>query len=448
MRKEIDMTNGRLLPAMLSFAIPVILSSVLQTLYNAADSLIVGRYDSANALGAVGSVGPIVNMLVNLFMGLAIGTNVTVARYFGAGDMRRVKRTSDTAVITALVSGVIIGILGFFVAAPVARLVKIDAEIIDMSIVYMQILFLGMPFTALYNFIAATLRGMGDTRNPMISLVSSGAINVVLNIIFVKYFRMGVSGVALATVISQGVGFVMILYMLKKSKIGFSVKNIEFDKKIMKFMTAIGIPSSIQAITFSLSNTIMISAINSFGAAAAAGHAVESQVEGILYVAINAITQTVTTFTSQNIGAGKLDRVGKVLSIGIMIALTEAIGLSLIAYGFKDFFNELFAPGDLEAARYALVKYQYIVIPYFTICFMEVPSGVLRGMGATVTSMLMSILGVCGIRLVWLLVLFPLNRTPEFLFVSYPVSWTATGAMYLLAYVIVKRRLVKAHSLS
>ena len=211
MRKEIDMTNGRLLPAMLSFAIPVILSSVLQTLYNAADSLIVGRYDSANALGAVGSVGPIVNMLVNLFMGLAIGTNVTVARYFGAGDMRRVKRTSDTAVITALVSGVIIGILGFFVAAPVARIVKIDPEIIDMSIIYMQILFLGMPFTALYNFISATLRGMGDTRNPMISLVASGALNVVLNIIFVKYFRMGVSGVALATVISQGVGFVMIL---------------------------------------------------------------------------------------------------------------------------------------------------------------------------------------------------------------------------------------------
>ncbi len=440
------MVNGKLLPEMLRFAIPIILSSVLQTLYNAADSLIVGRYESSYALGAVGSVGPIVNTLVNLFMGLAIGTNVTAARHFGAGDKLRVKRTSDTAVITALVSGIVIGIIGFFAAGPIADIVEIDAEIIDMSVLYMQILFLGMPFTAIYNFIAATLRGTGDTKNPMISLVISGAINVILNIVFVKYFSMGVAGVALATVISQGIAAIMIFCMLKKSDIGFSIKDIQFDKRILRFMAGIGIPSSIQGITFSVSNTIMISSVNSFGAAAAAGHAVESQIEGILYVAINALTQTVTTFTSQNVGANKTKRITPILVWGMILAITEAVILSIAAYATKDFFIELFAPGDVAAARFAIVKYQYVVIPYFTLAFLEIPSGILRGMGLTVTSMLMSIVGVCGFRIIWLLCLFPLNRTPEFLYISYPLSWLVTGAMYMVAYLYAKRRMTFNHS--
>lgn len=448
MKKDIDMINGNLLSPMLRFAMPIILSSILQTLYNAADSLIVGRYESSYALGAVGSVGSIVNMLVNIFMGLAIGANVTVARYFGAGDKKSVKATSDTAVVTAIISGIIIGIIGFFVADPVARLVKIDPEIIDMSIIYMKIFFLGMPFSALYNFIAATLRGIGDTKNPMIALVVSGMVNVVFNIIFVKYFGMGVAGVALATVISQALSFVMIFVMLKKSEIGFSIKNIKFDKRILKFMAGIGIPSSIQSITFSFSNTIMISAVNSFGAAAAAGHSVVLQIEGILYVAINALTQTVTTFTSQNIGAGKQNRISKIMVLGLIISTVEGIALSMLAYFSKDYFIELFAPGDIEAARFAIVKYKYIVIPYFTIALLEIPSGILRGMGATVTSMLMSILGVCGFRLIWLLILFPLNRTPEFLYLSYPFSWIVTGCMYMIAYAVIKKRAMKNYSLS
>lgn len=441
MKKKIDMVNGKLLPEMLRFAIPIILSSILQTLYNAADSLIVGRYESSYALGAVGSVASIVHILINIFMGLSIGANVIVARYFGAGDKARVKSTSDTAVITAIVSGIIIGILGYFLAEPAARIVKIDEQIIDMSILYMKIFFLGMPFSALYNFIAATLRGIGDTKNPMTSLIISGAVNVVFNIIFVKFFHMGVAGVAWATVISQALAFIMIFVMLKKSEIGFSFKNIKFDNRILKQMSAIGVPSCIQSTTFSLSNTIMISAVNSFGAAAAAGHSVVLQIENILYVAINALTQTVTTFTSQNIGAGKEYRINKIMGLGLLIAIVEGIVLSIVAYMSKDFFIELFAPGDLEAARFALIKYQCIVLPYFVIAFLEIPSGVLRGMGATVTSMIMSILGVCGIRLVWLLILFPIIRTPEFLYISYPVSWVATGFMYMIAYAVLKRKM-------
>lgn len=447
MKKRIDMINGKLLPEMLKFAIPIILSGILQTLYNAADSLIVGRYESSYALGAVGSVSSIVNMLVNIFMGLAVGTNVMVARYFGQGDRRRVKKASDTAVVTAVVSGIIIGLVGFFLADPVARLVKIDPEIIDMSIIYMKVFFLGMPFSALYNFIAATLRGIGDTKSPMLALIISGAVNVIFNIIFVKYLKMGVAGVALATVISQAVSFVIIFAMLKKCEIGFSGKNIEFDKRILKSMAAVGIPSSIQSITFSVSNTIMISAVNSFGAAAAAGHSVVIQVENLLYVAVNALTQTVTTFVSQNIGARKLKRLNPILVCGTLIAIVETAIFSTAAYMTKDIFIELFAPGDLGAARFALIKYQYIVLPYLAIAFLEIPSGMLRGMGATITSMLTSIIGVCGFRFVWLLVLFPLNRTPEFLYVSYPISWLFTGGMYLIAYIAIKKRMNQSHSL-
>ncbi|MBO5060448.1 MAG: MATE family efflux transporter [Clostridia bacterium] len=441
MKNKVDMINGRLFPQMMKFAVPLILSSILQTLYNAADSLIVGRYGSSNALGAVGSVGPIVNTLVNLFMGLAIGTNVAVARYRGEGNGKMVKKTSDTAVIIALVSGIVVGILGFFIARPVAYLVKIDAEIIEMSILYMQIYFLGMPFIALYNFISATMRGIGDTKNPMISLVISGAINVVLNIIFVKYFFMGVAGVALATVISQIVGFLIILHMLRKSDVGFSIKGISFDKKIFKFTARIGIPAGIQGITFSISNTIMISSINSFGAAAAAGHSVESQVENILYVAINSIAQTVTTFTSQNIGARKIRRITPIMLCGFAIAITEGVLLSSIAYLFKDAIIAMFAPGDAAVASFAVVKFKYVVLPYFVISMIEIPSGTLRGMGATVVSMLMSLLGVCGFRLLWLLVLFPMNRTPEFLFTAYPASWFVTGCMYIIAYIILRKRM-------
>ncbi len=441
MKNKIDMVNGRLFPQMVSFALPLVLSSIMQTLYNAADSLIVGRYGSSNALGAVGSVGPIVNTLVNLFMGLAIGTNVTVARYRGEENGKMVRKTSDTAVITALISGIILGIIGVLISRPVAYAVKIDSEIVEMSILYMQIYFTGMPFLALYNFIAATMRGVGDTKNPMISLIASGAVNVVLNIIFVKYFFMGVAGVALATVTSQIIGFIMILFMLKKSEVGFSVRKIEFDKKILGITAKIGIPAGIQGITFNLSNIIMVSAINSFGAAAAAGHAAESQVENILYAAANSVSQTVTTFTSQNMGAGKYKRINSIMLCGFVLVIAADLVLSGTAYFFKDTIIEMFAPGDIEVARFAIVKFKYVVLPYAIIAIMEIPSGTLRGMGETMISMIMSIIGVCGFRFLWLLVLFPIYRTPEFLFTAYPASWAVTGIIYLCTYAYLRGRM-------
>ncbi len=440
MKKELKITGNRLFSQMIIFAIPVILSGVLQTLYNAADSLIVGRFDSANALGAVGSVTSVIHIFVNLFIGLTIGTNVIVARHFGGENMKMVKKASDTAIVTGLFSGIIVGAIGYFAAPDVARIMKIDPEIIDMSILYMKVYFLGMPFMALYNFIAAALRGIGDTKSPMISLIISGLVNVVLNYVFVRYLHMGVAGVAWATVISQIVSLIMILYMLKKSPVGFSAKSICFDKKAFINTVQIGLPASIQSITFSLSNTLLSSAINSFGAAAAAGSAIEGQIDGIIYVAVNSLTQTVTTFTSQSIGAGKNERIGRILAYGLAISMTIGAVLSYIAYNFMGSIIDLFAPGDAEVAKFAIVKFKYVIIPYFLVGFMEMPAGTLRGMSRTFISMIMSILGVCGVRILWLFLVFPFMRTPEVLFLCYPVSWFVTGVTYFIAYAIIKKQ--------
>ncbi len=446
MKKEIDMINGRLFPQMMRFAIPIVLSGVLQTLYNAADSLIVGRYESSNALGAVGSVGPIVNVVLNLFMGFAIGTNVLSARYWGAGDKELVKKTSDTGLILAFFSGIIACLLGTGFAGTVAGWMKIDPEIINMSVLYMRIYFLGLPFTAIYNFAASTLRGIGNTKGPMICLIVSGLINVIFNFILVKYFHMGVSGVAIATVISQIVAMCMVIVMLKKSAVGFSVKALSFDKSIFKRTVKIGIPAGIQGMIFNVSNMINISAVNSFGAAAAAANTVAGQVEGIIYVAMNSITQTVTTFTSQNIGAKKIERINPIMMWGFVISVVGGLMLSLGSYAAKDIIIDIFAPGEAEVAQYAVIKFNIVILTYACIALMEIPAGMLRGMDKTFVAMVMTILGICVFRVMWQLFVFPMHRTLSFLYVSYPISWMGTGLCYLIAYMILKKRLNKQYN--
>lgn len=441
MKKEIDMVNGKLLPEMTRFAIPIILSSVMQTLYNAADSLVIGRYGSSNALGAVGSAGPIVNIILSLFLGFAVGTNVLAARYFGAGDKKMVKSTSDTSIVLAVISGVITAIFGILIAEPIVELVKIDPAIKDMTAFYMQIYFIGLPFTALYNFVAATIRAMGDTKNPMICLIVSGMVNVVLNVIFVKGLSMGVEGVAIPTVISQIVSSIMILAVLKKTEIGFSLKKLNFSKKLCLNTIKIGLPAGVQGMVFNLSNTITVSAINSFGAAAAAANTVAGQVEGMVYVAMNSVTQTVTTFTSQNLGANKIKRLNPIMFYGFLLTGIIGIVFPILAYIFKAETINIFSPGDAEVAKYAIIKYRIVLLPYILVALMEIPSGMLKGMKATTISMLMTIIGVCGFRITWQLIIFPIHRTLDVLYMSYPISWFATGIAYLIAYVILKKKL-------
>lgn len=441
MKKEIDMINGRLFPQMLRFAIPIILSSVLQTLYNTADSFVVGRYGSTNALAAVGGVSPIVGIFLNMFLGLATGTNIIVAKYCGAGDKNLVKTASDTAIVTAIISGFLIGLLGFVIASPLAIFIQLDSEIIDMAVLYMRIYFLGLPFASLYNFAASTLRGIGNTKGPMICLIVSGLVNVVFNVIFVKYCGMQVEGVAIATVMSEIVAAIMVMYMLKKSSVGFSLKDFTPKMKLFVQTVKIGLPAGIQGMLFSASNTIIISGLNSFGASAVAANTVISQVENIIYVAINSITQTVATFTSQNIGARKPERINPIFTRGLLIALIIGLILSPLFYLFKDPLIEMFAPGDAEVAKYALIKCNYVLLPYFTVALMEIPGGMIRGMGQTLISMIMSVIGVCGVRIMWVLFVFPLHRTLGTLYISYVLSWLATGIAYFIAYSILKKRL-------
>lgn len=410
-------------------------------MYNSADSLVVGRYGSANALAAVGSAGPMVNIVLNLCMGAATGTNVIAARFWGAGNREMTKKTSDTAVITAIVSGFLTAILGILIARPAAEIVKIDPEIIDMLVLYMQIYFIGLPFSTLYNFAASTLRGMGNTKGPMVCLIVSGLVNVVFNVFFVKYCGMQVEGVAIATVMSQIVSAVMVMIMLKKSEIGFNPRKIQFDKRILKDTLRIGIPAGIQGMIFSISNTITISAVNSFGTSAVAANTVVSQVENIEYVVINSMTQTVTTFVSQNIGAKKIERLNLIMFRGLAISIVCGVLMSAGFYAFSSNLNELFAPGDAEVARYALIKFKYVIVPYFLVAVMEMPAGMLRGMGETLVAMIMSVIGVCGFRVTWQLLIFPIHRTLEFLYISYPISWLGTGIVYCIAYLFLKKRL-------
>lgn len=441
MKKEINMIEGRIFPQMMRFSLPIMLSSALQTLYNAADSVIVGRSDAANALGAVGSAGPIINIILNLFMGLSVGANVIIARYRGAGDEESVKRTTDTAFVVALVSGILTAILGIAIAKPLAQLVKIDPDIIDMTVLYMQIYFAGLPFIAIYNFMSSTLRGIGNTQGPMLCLIVSGAINVIFNIIFVMFCGMDVDGVALATVISQLIAAVMIVVMVKRSTIGLSLKNIHFDRKIFKNTVRIGVPAGIQGMVFAISNTIIISSINSFGPEAASANTIAGQVDSILYVIINSVTQAVITFTSQNIGARKPERINAVLKNGLLIAVVSGTLLAAISYVAKDFIIECFAPGNDVVKEFAVIKFQYVVLPYFAVALMEIPTGMLRGMNATFIAMVMTVLGICGLRILWLLFIFPMFGTLQSLYVSYPISWIGTAVVNFIAYIHLKKKL-------
>ena len=450
MKKNVDMINGKLLSNMILFAFPVLMTGVLQTLYSSADAFIVGRYDSALALGAVGSSTSTINMIIGLFIGIALGTNVLVARYFGAGNMEKVKKATYTGFIISIVSGIAAMIAGLFLADPVARMLKLDADIIDMAILYMKIYFLGIPFMSMYNFLSSALRGIGDSKNPMYCSVSMGALNVILNIVFVKYMSMGVAGVAIATVISQAFSVVLVLIILAKSEIGFRLKEISFDKKICVDTIKIGLPSGLQGTIFSFSNTINISGVNYFGAAAATGNSVALQVEGLLYAALNSITVSVVPFVSQNIGAKKPEKINKILFTGWGLAITVGLVLSTLSYLLKYQLVDIFTSSEepalkAEIIKYAVTKFRWTILTYFLVGFMEIPGGVLRGMGKTFMSMLMSVVGVCCFRITWQLLVFPLFLTPDVLFMAYPISWIATGMAYTVAYIIVKKKFDKKY---
>ncbi len=445
---KIEMISGPIFKKLLLFSLPLMASGVLQLLFNAADVIVVGRFAGEQSLAAVGSAGPLVNLIVNLFIGLASGTGAVIARYYGAHEDASVRRCVHTAVLIALAGGVVLGIFGFFAARPLLQLMDSPDDVIHKAALYLQIYFLGMPANMLYNFGAAVLRAVGDTRRPLYFLSVAGVVNVVLNLILVIPLHMDVAGVALATVASQCISAVLVLLCLVKTDdcVHLDLRSLRIHKKELKDMLRIGLPAGLQGSVFSLSNVQIQSTINSFGSLVMAGNTAASNIEGFIYTAMNAMHQTATTFAAQNYGAGKFERLPKVLwqSQGIVTAVGLGLGglAALGGTGLLGIYTD-----NATAVHFGMVRLMIFAATYFLCGVMDVISGQLRGMGCSVFPMITSLVCVCGLRVFWILavvdplrVLLSDENALRVLYLSYPVSWILATAVHFTCYFVISRK--------
>ncbi|MBE6888219.1 MAG: MATE family efflux transporter [Ruminococcaceae bacterium] len=438
---EMDMIHGPLVPNILRYAFPLMLSGILQLMFNAADVIVVGRFAGSQALAAVGSTGSLINLLINLFVGVSIGTNVLVARYYGARDWDGIQETINTSIITAAVGGVALIFIGFFASGPLLNLMGTPHDVIDHSVLYMRIYFAGMPFFMLYNFGAAILRSVGDTKRPLYFLMIAGVVNVVLNLIMVVIFHMGVAGVAIATVASQVVSCVLVMRCLihNEGAIHVHLGSLTFNKKRMMEMLRIGLPAGFQGMVFSISNVLIQSSVNSFGSVVMAGNTAAANIEGFVYTAMNAFYQTNLSFTSQNYGAKNKERIGKVLFCCLgLVALVGAVvgnGAYLIGNLLLGFYTT-----DPQVIAYGMNRLAIISTMYFICGMMDVMVGSIRGLGYAVMPMIVSLMGACAFRVVWIFTVFKMFHTQFSLYISYPISWTITFSAHLICFLVVRKK--------
>lgn len=442
---EIDMCNGPLLGKIVVFYIPLMLSGVLQLLFNAADIIVVGKFAGDDALAAVGSTSSLINLLVNVFIGLSVGTNVLVARFYGSGQKKELKDMVHTSVLTSLISGVILVFLGFFLSGPALRMMDTPSDVIQMSMLYMRIYFLGMPVMLAYNFGSAILRAVGDTKRPLYYLLTAGVINVLLNLFFVISLRLGVAGVALATVISQAVSAALVLRCLIRSEADYrlDLKSLTIKKDKLLKMIQIGVPAGLQGALFSISNVLIQTSVNSFGKVAMAGNTAASNIEGFVYTAMNALHQAAISFTSQNYGARKPERIKKIMGICLLLVIAVGLVLGNGAYLLGGTLLKLYS-NTSEAVSYGLLRLSVICTTYFLCGMMDVAVGSLRGMGYAVLPMLVSLTGACLFRVVWIYTVFQRFHTLECLYISYPISWGLTFLAHLICFVFLFRKFKKS----
>ena len=441
-RHEIDMTEGPLLPKILSFSGPLILTGIMQLLYNAADVIVVGNYaEGHTALAAVSSTGSMINLLVNVFMGLSVGASVVIARHYGARDVPSMRKAEHTAMTLALIMGVAVGIFGFVMAKPLLRLMDSPPDVIDGATLYVRIYFLGMPANMLYNFGAAAMRAVGDTKRPMIYLMISGLVNVLLNLLLVIVFHMDVAGVAIATVASQVVSMVLVLMCLLRTRgvTQLSLSECRIDGKSLKEIIRVGLPAGLQGSLFSVSNVMIQSSVNSFGSLVVAGNGVACNIEGFVYVAMNAQHQADMTFASQNYGAGKPDRVKRTLWCCLGIVTAIGLGMGLLIWLFGKPLMGLYNPEEQVIAN-GMIRMAVIMPTYFLCGLMDVMVGQLRGVGYSIMPMIVSLTGACLLRIVWILTVFAQAHELTVLYMSYPVSWFVTFAIHFLCYMLVARK--------
>ena len=440
---EIDMTNGPLVGKIIRFAIPLALSGILQLLFNAADIIVAGRFAGSQALAAVGSTSALINLIVNLFIGLSIGVNVLVARYYGGGNRQDLYETVHTAVLVSMISGVVLIFVGIGLSEPLLTLMGTPEDVIGQAVLYMRIYFIGMPVMMLYNFGSAILRAVGDTQRPLYFLLLAGVVNVFLNLFFVIVLHMGVAGVATATVISQCISAGLVLLSLVKSESVYRVnlKELKIYKHKLVQMVKIGVPAGIQGATFSVSNVLLQSSINSFGSVAMAGSTAGSNIEGFVWTAMDAFTQSTLSFTGQNYGAKKFHRITKVvwynLGLVTLVGLVLGIGAYLLGRPLLSIYST-----DPEVIDYGLQRMLMVCAPYAICGIMNVMVGAMRGLGSSLTPMIVSIFGVCVLRVVWIYTIFPLDRTFFMLFLSYPVTWLVTGLVEVVCFYFIRKRAI------
>ncbi|MBQ7936749.1 MAG: MATE family efflux transporter, partial [Clostridia bacterium] len=434
-----DMCHGPLFWKIIKYTIPIMLSSILQLLFNAADLIVVGQFCGEISVAAVGATGSLTNLFVNFFIGLSVGAGVTVAQGIGSGDDRKVHDAVHTTIPIALVVGVFLTVFGMVFSKPALRLMGTPDEVIGLSALYMRIYFAGIIAMLLYNFGASILRAAGDTKSPLLFLALAGVLNVVLNCIFVICFHMDVAGVALATTISQCLSALLVILTLlrRKDACKLMVSHMRFYKGALLRILMLGVPAGTQSSLFSISNVIIQSSINSFGSIAMSGSAAAGNIEGFVFVILNAFYQTALNFTGQNYGAGQYKRINKVLGYCLICVAATGFTVGAVAFIFAKPLLSIYIPNAPQAIEYGVIRMTYVCLPYFLCGLMEVTTGVLRGMGRSIISMIISIFGVCGIRIVWIFTVFRFYRTFDCLFLSYPVTWAATFLIQISVYAVI-----------
>ena len=439
---EIDMCNGPLLGKILLFSIPLMLSGILQLLFNAADIIVVGRFSGSTALAAVGSTSSLINLLINIFVGLSVGVNVLVARYYGGQKERDVQETIHTAVLTAILSGLFLVAVGELAAGPMLRIMGTPEDVLDQSVLYMRIYFLGMPVLMLYNFGAAILRAVGDTRRPLYFLFAAGAVNVVLNLFFVIGLGMGVDGVAWATVISEHISAFLVFksLMAEEGMMKLHLKKLTIHMDKLKRIVKIGLPAGMQGAIFSVSNVLIQSSVNSFGSIAMAGNTASANIEGFVYTAMNAVYQTNLSFTSQNLGGRKYSRINRIMYICLAVVTVVGITLGITAVLAGDLLLGIYS-SDAQVLRYGMLRLEIICGTYFLCGIMDCMVGSLRGLGYSVIPMFVSLTGACGFRVLWVFTVFAAYRSLDVLYLSYPVSWAITAIAHMITFRKIRRKI-------
>ena len=448
---EIDMCSGSVLKKMLMFSLPLMASGVLQLLFNAADVIVLGRFAGDNSMGAVGSTSSLINLLTNLFVGLAVGVNVIAARAHGANSKRDMEEAVHTSMLLSAICGAILAVVGFVFAPQILELMNAAESQLPLASQYLRIYFLGTPALMIYNFGSAILRAVGDTKRPLYFLTAAGVLNVILNLIFVILFKMDVSGVALATVISQcgSAGLTVLCLIKEKGEIHLDLKNLRIIKRVLKGIIKVGLPAGLQGCIFSLSNVLIQSSVNIFGDIVVDGNSAAQSIEGFIYMAMNTFYQAAISFTGQHVGAKRYDRIPRILFCALGCVMATGLILGWAAYLFGHQLLSIYS-GSPEVIEAGITRMQVICTTYFFCGMMDVMVGMMRGLGYSTVPMIVSLIGACGLRILWLATIF---QIPDYhntlsIYISYPVSWAITFIVHLICYCVIWGKVKRKQKLS